>query len=48
MNTSRIEVFGNGNLDISFHNASGVTIGSITSAKTNLGQSRRILKAKYY
>ncbi len=27
--TSRIEVFGNGGLDISFHNAPGVTVGSI-------------------
>jgi autotransporter-associated beta strand protein len=27
--TSRIEVFGNGSLDISFHNAPGVTVGSI-------------------
>ena len=27
--TSRVEVFGNGNLDISAHNAPGVTIGSI-------------------
>src|SRR5262249_43688413 len=27
--TSRIEVFGNGALDISFHNAPGVTVGSI-------------------
>jgi len=27
--TSRVEVFGNGGLDISFHNAPGVTIGSI-------------------
>jgi autotransporter-associated beta strand protein len=27
--TSRVEVFGNGNLDISSHNARGVTVGSI-------------------
>jgi hypothetical protein len=27
--TSRVEVFGNGNLDISFHNILGVTVGSI-------------------
>jgi autotransporter-associated beta strand protein len=27
--TSRIEVFGNGNLDISFHSSPGVTVGSI-------------------
>ena len=27
--TARVEVFGNGNLDISFHSAPGVTIGSI-------------------
>jgi autotransporter-associated beta strand protein len=27
--TSRVEVFGNGNLDISFHNAPSVTIGSL-------------------
>ena len=27
--TARVEVFGNGNLDISFHNSPGVTIGSL-------------------
>jgi outer membrane autotransporter protein len=27
--TARVEVFGNGNLDISFHSAPGVTVGSI-------------------
>jgi autotransporter-associated beta strand protein len=36
--TSRVEVFGNGNLDISVHNAPGVTVGSIEgSGKVFLG-----------
>jgi len=35
--TSRIELFGNGSLDISFHNAPGVTMGSIE------GTGKRVL-----
>src|SRR5205814_7351179 len=27
--TARVQVFGNGNLDVSYHNAPGVTIGSL-------------------
>ena len=32
--TARVEVFGNGNLDVSVHNAPGVTIGSIEGSGT--------------
>ncbi len=32
--TARVEVFANGNLDISFHNAPGVTVGSIAGNGT--------------
>ena len=36
---SRVEIFGNGNLDISAHNAPGVTIGSLEGRRFGFARS---------